>query len=1231
MKKFLIAGSIFLLSLLILALITLNLNYLLNRAEIRENLKSMFRKSLNMELDYERVNVNIYKLHFNIKNLEISGSHFKLTSERALLDFSWRKFLTLQFSPKKVLLNNFYITYYQLPTKEDEEEEVPALEERLKIFLKKSSPLYITLNNGTIIYNFKNDKTVKFFLTSLLAHNDRDQLLLETRLSASCFSDAKLKLRYFLRNDFLEGSLNVKSLDLGKIPLEYLQNVFQTTKIDLALETVLEKNVFNLSFHGRVPTVVLRRGGQLSEGSFHGIFLGNREEFDLQIETLSFSHPGLKANLSLTKEEAFWEFLASVEKFKLEEIKEILHSLLREDHSQKLSDLVKRAEFSNFTIVSRGSSLSELFHPENIELSVSISGGVLHLSERDLNLTEISGDLSMHGKKITFSGNCSVENQIEFKSVRLELDLFEKEEKKLIFMGEFSGEAGHIKTQGVRLVEKLSFLEDWQVQGHIKGYLKLEGPLSSLKPTLRIELDGLKLKTPPKRDWAFFERGSLSFSEDILHFSNLELKYRDSYVKDLKGTLNIANLWLTASCNNIILGKETIEEFSQGNRELEEWLKTLEVDYSHVTLEGAEFAGDLSKNLQDINQIFTDLKTSGKIHNLAIALNFFGKKLPLKSPEIPFNLSEGHITVGKSILFFQGSTFSLSGILKPLIKSLEITGNGTIAGETVRYLQELFEISDSLWALKAGEFLVPFLNLKISEDTPFSLNAQIIKNNIISRFSLLKSEELVVSAQINGEKSDSEIIIDSLSPLHLQYAGTLDLRELADLFENPLFEEGLLSGNFSLVLLPQELFDLKNRIKREDKILSIADLLQRDIFKVEGHLSFRDLLSGGEVLLKDPFKLSGEAKFYPSSIALTDLKFHYGESYFTGEIELQIGKPKSRLSGRLEIGNLRLKDGDTYGADTSESSFFSLDKVFHIPINVDMDLLLRNLVLPTGHQIHKLRGNFTLISGELLRLVLEEINFCDMVIYGELEKNRNFMYLFADLPEKKGEFLDLFACLYPDEMPPTIFEGPFKIQGFFYTDGSKGLFENSYGKLEIYSDRGYLYRAPLIARVLAFLSPIDLFRGKIPNLETNVLPYEEFSLRGEFYNSNFRVDTVFLSAPGFRLFGSGPVNLAKREVDLTFLVSPFRTLDVILEHIPIVNRWLLGKERMLLYLPLQVTGKYDQPSIIPLHPASIGKGLFRFIFKFFGITEDFFRAPVNIEGFRKHELLRKRPGNTLQR
>lgn len=1236
MKRFLIPGILLLFILLILGLVSINLTYLLNQEGVKENLKAILKKTLNLDLNYEKVSVNFYKLHFNFKNLSVEGVYFELHTKKALLDFSWRKLLTLRFFPKRLQLEDFNVRFHQPPPEdEDEEEKAPLYHTELKDFIRRTSPLLVALRNGTIDYTFRDNQKISIKIVTFNAHNDRAQLLLETKLQASCFSEGRLKLRYLLDSNFLESSLRLKALDLAKIPWGTSKNIFKNTAIDLELETVLEKDTLNLSFTGRPLSVSLNRGGHLSDGVLRGYFVGNLDNFELQIENISFQNPKLEGIISLVKENSLWKLTVSVEDFRLSEIWDILLSNLSSDYSQRLSQMINDAEISYLRLYSMGTSPSELFHPKNLEISANFTNGMVYLPEKDLNLTEISGEFLFRDHKLVFLGNCKLEGQVELNHVHLELNFLEKEKSQLLFKGTFKGEADLIRTHAIRLNKSLSFLDKWRVDGSLRGHLKLEGPLSAIIPEVTVEFEGLMLKGPVLEDWIHILRGLLSLSGEQLHLSNVKIKYKDSYIHSLDGTLAINDPWLKLRVFNSTIGKKTVEELAKWNKDFEERLQRLKTDFTNMLIERALYSGPLSKDSWDINRIFKSLDAKGKVYNFTIVFDNNDKLIPFSSYEIPFEISDGLIILNAFDLLLKDSHFSLTGKIAPFSKELELRGEGHIGEKTLKLLQELYRISDSPLALKEMDLSLRTFHVYLSERTPLTLSALLEKDSLTMELFVVREEELKLFGKIKGKKNNFELTLDKIAPLRLKYTGVTDFSELKPLFERPVFDEGLLEGNLTLTLWLDKISSFENKLRGKDLLQLVSEFLKSEegLLDTNGTLSFKGLKTTKDYSPEREIILSGNANLSSEKLDLRNLNLQQGMTHLLGNVELIIGKPKSKLLGRLELKNLNMRKLDTSSDNTTASSldFNLIEELFNLPLDVTLDIELNDLTLATGHQIKRMRGNFTLISDELLSLVFEEVNFCELKLYAEFERNREFMYFFADLPEIKGEFLDLFACLYPDEMPRTIFEGPFKIQGFFYTDGKRGLLENTFGKLEIHSDRGYLYRAPLIARVLAFLSPIDLFRGKIPNLETNVLPYEEFILKGEFLDKIFRVDSIFFSAPGFRLFGNGPVQLQRQEVNLTFLVSPFKTLDVIIEHIPLLNRWLLGKERMLVYLPLQVVGKYDQPSIIPLHPASLGKGLFRFIFKFFGITEDFFRTPINLEGFRKDELLKRRTGNSLFR
>ena len=68
----------------------------------------------------------------------------------------------------------------------------------------------------------------------------------------------------------------------------------------------------------------------------------------------------------------------------------------------------------------------------------------------------------------------------------------------------------------------------------------------------------------------------------------------------------------------------------------------------------------------------------------------------------------------------------------------------------------------------------------------------------------------------------------------------------------------------------------------------------------------------------------------------------------------------------------------------------------------------------------------------------------------------------------------------------------------------------------------------------------------------------------------------------------GEIDLATQQIDFTVMVSPFRTVDRIINSIPGV-RWILGGR--LVAIPMRATGDLDDPRIVPLSPAAVGTSI----------------------------------------
>ena len=82
----------------------------------------------------------------------------------------------------------------------------------------------------------------------------------------------------------------------------------------------------------------------------------------------------------------------------------------------------------------------------------------------------------------------------------------------------------------------------------------------------------------------------------------------------------------------------------------------------------------------------------------------------------------------------------------------------------------------------------------------------------------------------------------------------------------------------------------------------------------------------------------------------------------------------------------------------------------------------------------------------------------------------------------------------------------------------------------------------------------------------------------------------------------GNIDLVKKEMDLVVLVAPFKTVDRIVDIIPVVGHVLGGK---LISIPFQAKGPLQDPNVIPLPPKAVGAEML-------GILERTLKLPITI-------------------
>ena len=130
----------------------------------------------------------------------------------------------------------------------------------------------------------------------------------------------------------------------------------------------------------------------------------------------------------------------------------------------------------------------------------------------------------------------------------------------------------------------------------------------------------------------------------------------------------------------------------------------------------------------------------------------------------------------------------------------------------------------------------------------------------------------------------------------------------------------------------------------------------------------------------------------------------------------------------------------------------------------------------------------------------------------------------------------------------------------------------------------------------------EILKGQAPDLTGDGFGYKTARLTGVIKKGILTLDETYIDGKSADLAFTGHIDLNHKQIDLTVLVTPLKTVDSIIEKIPIVGG-ILGKN--FLALPVRATGDLSDPTVIPLSPSAVGKGLL-------GILERTLKLPVTL-------------------
>ncbi|MCK5552030.1 MAG: AsmA-like C-terminal domain-containing protein, partial [Deltaproteobacteria bacterium] len=334
-------------------------------------------------------------------------------------------------------------------------------------------------------------------------------------------------------------------------------------------------------------------------------------------------------------------------------------------------------------------------------------------------------------------------------------------------------------------------------------------------------------------------------------------------------------------------------------------------------------------------------------------------------------------------------------------------------------------------------------------------------------------------------------------------------------------------------------------------------------------MSYRGRASLGKAVFRlhrmvSPVRLvKGYIDFTPKMIRFSNMEARLRGSYLSieGSVRDYLRWERSKIdlgirAPNLDIGDFRLKKG-------GERGWIWASK---IPFPESGRLALR---VDEGRWRYTVFSNLTAqITMAEGRLDLERFNF--NVKGGEVD-----LTAWVDLGNEGGVAFALnpklshvdagrfFRDLGLEER--IWITGAFNLWGNLMGRGhnEKELRRSLEGKLRVGMEKGRIRRFRLLSKVFSLFNVLQLFKGKLPGLTGEGLPYNTITGEIGIAKGIARTNNLLVDSDAMKITIIGEADIVREALDLTVGLRPLGTVDTIVSNVPVVGRILAGEDESI--------------------------------------------------------------------
>jgi len=832
-----------------------------------------------------------------------------------------------------------------------------------------------------------------------------------------------------------------------------------------------------------------------------------------------------------------------------------------------ISNIAKKGKVPLITFQSRGRSIPDLDETANftvkgrlLEGTISIPVEEVGWKEIDITLEKVSGEAAV-SKGILEAKNVTAQWENEtFREGKLRVGL-EGENPPLHLETVAEVDLSVLPPLLNRLIKDRTLLEEMARLAEIKGRAVGTLVLGESKKTIKAKIDIQEIQLLARHDRIPYsvtiDRGKVIFDEERLEVRNLTGKIGNSSFSDLAARVDLRKeASLEVFSGRSVLSLEEIYSWLSSYGSLREALKNFESVKGRISLSDMRLTGPLRSPEK------WDFDTAGELKDLVVNTSLLPG--PLGVTDGKFRLQPETIVFTDLQTRFLDASLQVSGTLYDYRRGLdkaELDFSGGVTPKDIQWLSDSFKVKKDIPIHSSIRISGAHLSWQKGEYTSFRGDFTTGKNlqvflDISQTLAGLKVERFA----LRDEASDCLMTLELRDRVaKVGFSGELSERTLDKIFSGYQFQNGWLKGDFRATLLLDQLMrsTVQGRLEADDLSLpwQLEKPLEIEHISLTGdgnHISIAEARFTWEEM---PFVLSGDVGFSEKRILLNvDLS--------TERVDLdQVTKSLSKgtnAEGTRDSSNLQVEGTIRFKTNSLHYGRFAWD-----PFRADIT-----------------------VGQNVVEVNIEEARLCGISTTGIVKVVDQELSIDLQPALRSRELESTAKCLLDETIRAT---GDFELKGRIFAQAKpEDLFPALRGKLEFQAKNGKVYYMVELARILEFVNLTEVYRGKLPDMRKEGLAYKLIIIRGSLLDGKLIINEAMLDGPTLQMAAQGELDLTNQKIDATVLVAPLRTVDRIINLLPVIRNIFAGT---LLTIPVKVSGDLKDPKVTALSPSAIGSEL----------------------------------------